>query len=171
MRIWKNTSTLNGFDEGLRFTKSKDKADIALLGSKSIDLDEFSGLKGIFRAGIGRDNVPEQEAQEKGIIVRFPSKKTTNVIYNETASFTCSLIFRMLYKDIGTLKPWIKAPRQQLAKKVLLIIGNGRIGSRVAKLMEPFFQVSTFDTFKNKKYELKGLMQAADCVSIHIPKE
>ena len=85
-----NTSTLNGFDEGLTFTKSKDKAEIALLGSKSINLDEFSGLKGIFRAGIGRDNVPEQEAQDKGIIVRFPSIETTNIIYDETASFTQS---------------------------------------------------------------------------------
>ena len=37
-------------------------------------------LKGIFRAGIGRDNVPEKEAEEKGIVVRFPSKKTINII-------------------------------------------------------------------------------------------
>ena len=43
-----------------------------------------------------------------------------------------SLIFRMLYKNVGILKHWIKEPRQQLAKKTLLIIGIGRIGSRVA---------------------------------------
>ena len=44
----------------------KADADIALIGSKPIDIDKMSNLKGIFRAGIGRDNVPIKEAQEKG---------------------------------------------------------------------------------------------------------
>ena len=46
MKIWKNTSTLKGYDDGLIFTEDKDQADIALLGSKPIILDEFQNLKG-----------------------------------------------------------------------------------------------------------------------------
>ena len=65
MLIWKNTSTLDGYDKGLVFTEHKEQAEIALLGSKTIDLDEFPYLKGIFRAGIGKDNVPEEEATKK----------------------------------------------------------------------------------------------------------
>jgi hypothetical protein len=38
MKVWKNTSTLDGYDEGLIFTEHKDQADIALLGSKPITL-------------------------------------------------------------------------------------------------------------------------------------
>tara|TARA_B100000315_G_C14545463_1_gene573019 strand:- start:937 stop:1764 length:828 start_codon:yes stop_codon:yes gene_type:complete len=171
MKVWKNTSTLDGFDEGLIFTESKNEAVIALLGSKkNIDLNEFPNLKGIFRAGIGRDNVPEKEAQENGIIVRYPSDETINIIYEETASFTCGFIFRMLYGNIGTLDPWIKEPRQKLSQKTLLIIGNGRIGGRVAELMNPFMRVTIFDILHNAATELQPLMREAECVSIHIPK-
>ena len=81
MKIWKNTSTLDGFDDGLEFTHSKHEADIALIGSKPIEINDFSNLKGIFRAGIGKDNVPEKAAEKKGIVVRYPSDKIINIIF------------------------------------------------------------------------------------------
>lgn len=170
MLIWKNTTTLNGFDEGFHFTESKKDAEIALLGSKPININEFPELKGIFRAGIGRDNVPEKEAKEKGIIVRYPSQETIGIIFEETASFTCSLIFRMLFSNIGTIDSWQKKPRLQMSKKRLLVIGAGRIGGRVAELMKHFMHVTTFDILQNETSELKPLMQEADCLTIHIPK-
>ena len=63
MKIWKNTATLDDHDDGLDFTQLRDIAKIALLGNKPIVIDEFPNLKGIFRAGIGRDNIPEEEAK------------------------------------------------------------------------------------------------------------
>ena len=87
MNIWKNTATLDGYDEGLSFTEDKEQAEIALLGSKPIDFLQFPNLKGIFRAGIGKDNVPEKLAAEKGILVRYPSRETINMIFDETAVF------------------------------------------------------------------------------------
>jgi len=170
MKIWKNTSTLDGFDNGLIFTNSANEAEIALLGGKPIDLKKLPNLKGIFRAGIGTDNVPIQEAEEKGILVRLPSKKTINIIFEETASFTCSLIFRMLYNCVGTIEPWIKEPRQQFSRKKLLVIGNGKIGGRVSELMKPFLKIIKFDILENKISQLKLMMSEADCVSVHIPK-
>jgi len=170
MLIWKNTATLDGFDEGLHFTRSKKDADIALLGSKPINLNEFPNLKGIFRAGIGRDNVPEKEAKKRKIIVRYPSKETIDIIFEETASFTCGLIFKMLYSNIGTIDPWRKQPRLQLSEKRLLVIGAGRIGGRVSVLMKNFIHVTTFDIITNKTSELKSFMKKADCVTIHVPK-
>ena len=80
MLIWKNTATMDGYDNGLKFTNRKKEANIAILGSKSINLDEFSNLKGIFRAGIGKDNVPIKEAKSRGIVVKFPSNKTIKII-------------------------------------------------------------------------------------------
>ena len=170
MNIWKNTATLDGYDEGLLFTNIKEEADIALLGSKSISLEEFSNLKGLFRVGISRDNVPEEEAEAMGIRVRFPSQETIEIIYEETACFTCSLIFRMLYSETGTLEPWRKHIRVQLNDKVLLVIGTGNIGSRVAKKMQGFLAVETYDLLQNTATELKSLMESADCITLHIPK-
>ena len=70
MKIWKNTATLDGYDQGFVFTKSKSEAEIAFLGSKHFDISKFPNLRAIFRAGVGRDNVPEAEAERKGIIVQ-----------------------------------------------------------------------------------------------------
>ena len=117
IKIWKNTATLDGYDAGLTFTENKEQAIIALLGSKAINLDDFPNLKGIFRAGIGRDNVPIQEAKTRGIDVRFPSEETIDIIYEETANFTCSMIFKMLYQNVGTIDPWMKYDRVQLQDK------------------------------------------------------
>ena len=55
-------------------------------------------------------------------------------------------------------------------QKTLLIIGTGRIGSRVAELMKNFMHVTTFDILENEAPELRSLMQKADCITIHIPQ-
>jgi len=170
MKIWKNTSTLDGYDEGLLFTNDKAKAEIAIIGSKSICLNDFPSLKGIFRAGIGKDNVPEEQAAKREILVRYPDNKTINIIFSETAAFTCSLIFRMLYNSVGQLEKWSKFDRVALSSKTLLVIGKGNIGSRVAKNMKPFMKVITFDIIENKLSSLPSLLSQADCTTIHIPK-
>ena len=170
MLVWKNTSTLNGYDNGLIFTEDKIQAEIALLGSKPLVLDEFPNLKGIFRAGIGKDNVPVKEAIENGVLVKFPSSETIEIIYNETATYTCSLIFRMLYNYVGTINPWYKYDRVELKSKRLLVIGNGNIGKRVIKYMEPFMSVKSFDILENDESELEELLITADCITLHIPK-
>ena len=170
MKIWKNTNTLNEFDDGLTYTEFPSEANLMLMGSKTVDLELFPNLNGIFRVGIGNDNVPERKALLKNIIVRYPSEKTKNIIFDETANFTCGLIFRMLYNNVGTINPWYKSPRRQLSNKILLVIGTGKIGNRVANLMKSFIKITTFDILTNKDSELKPLLKQADCVTIHIPK-
>jgi len=169
MKIWKNTSTLDGYDEGLIFTVDKLKAEILLLGSKPINLDEFPKAMGIFRAGIGKDNVPVKEAEKKGILVKFPSNETVGLIYEETASFTCSLIFRMNYETPGTLNPWVKFDRIQMRDKTLLVIGKGNIGALVAEKMNPFLKVITYDIKDNPVDDIEGLIPEADFITLHIP--
>ena len=170
MKIWKNTATLDGYDEDLHFTDLKKETDIALMGSKPINLDEFPNLQGIFRVGVGKDNVPMKEAKKRGILVQFPSKQTIDIIFEETANFTCSLIMKMMYSEVGSIDPWIKNDRTQLSTKTLLVIGMGNIGKRVAKKMNIFMQVITFDIIDNKLSELEEMINVADCITLHIPK-
>lgn len=169
MKIWKNTNTLSGYDDDIIYTENKKHADIALLGSKPINIKEFTNLKGIFRAGIGRDNVPIIMAEKKGIMVRFPSMETIDIIYSETANFTCGMIFNMFYSEVGTLDPWVKYDRVQLQDKKLLVIGTGNIGNRVAEKMQIFMEVLTYDTIKDSQSSLHELLSVADCVTLHIP--
>ena len=169
MKIWSNTSTLEDFSDDLTFTEDKTKAEIILMGSKSINLDDFPKVKGIFRAGVGRDNVPEQEALHRGIKVRFPSQQTSQIIYEETANFTVSLILKMMYLDVGSLEEWSKNKRKELSKKKLLILGLGNIGKLVESKLKSSMELITFDVLFNNSSELEGLMNQADCLSIHIP--
>lgn len=169
MNIWTNTSTLKDYSNGLHFTKDCQSAEIALLGSKPIDLEQFPNLKGIFRAGIGKDNVPEDEARKRGIIVRYPSQPTADFIYEETANFACNLIFKMNYAKIGNIATWEKYDRQALNTKTLLVLGMGKIGKKVATKMNAFLNILTFDILEDSISDLKTLIYKSDFISIHIP--
>jgi len=169
MKIWKNTATLDEYAEELIFTDEKTLADIALLGSKPINISEFPQLKGIFRAGISSDNIPVEEAKASGIIVRFPSSDTIDIIFSETANFTCGLIFRMNYSSVGSINPWEKYTRTQLSEKVLLVVGVGNIGGLVADKMKYFMQVLQYDLRFNSESDLRDMVRNADFVTVHIP--
>ena len=131
IKIWKNTSVLNEFNEELTFTENKQTADLILLGSRQIDLDEFPNVKGIFRAGVGRDNVPLLDCERRNIVIQYPSEDTTLCLYEETANYTVSLVLRMSYPSPDISVPWEKVYRTSLHKRNALIIGAGNIGSRV----------------------------------------
>jgi len=169
MKLWKNTKTLDGLIDEFAVTDIKEEADVALLGGKTINVSEFPNLKGIFRAGVSRDNLPFEEAEKINIKICLPSEKTANYIYEETADFTCYSILNMLYRNTGTLSPWIKNNRKALSERNLLLIGLGRIGAKVQKKMKNFMNVQIFDIQLNSIEELKPMIEKADCISLHIP--
>ena len=169
LKIWKNTSVLNEYNNGLNFTDNKNCANIILLGSRDIDLNEFPNLKAIFRAGVGRDNVPIIECDRRGIVVDYPSNETCLYLFEETANYTVSLALRMTYPTPKISLPWNKMNRISLKEKMALIIGTGNIGSRVEAKLKTMMKVSSFDIVSNEPSELKDLVKKADIISLHIP--
>lgn len=169
MKIWTNTNTLEGLIDDLEITQDKTIAEIALLGGKTLNIEDFPNLKAIFRAGVGKENVPEQLAATKNIICRFPSAATIEVIFEETANFACSLILRAAYQKVGTLDPWVKFNRPALNSQILLIIGQGNIGKKVTNKLASFFKILTYDIQQNSEEELRNFLKIADIISIHIP--
>lgn len=169
MKIWSNTKTLDGYLPGIQLVADKNEAEMALVGGKAIDLNEFPRLRGIFKTGVGRDNVPEEEARQRGIRCGFPSPATAAIIYEETASFACHLILRCLYAETGDFASWFKLDRPSLSSREVLVVGAGQIGGRVAEKMQAFAKVSTFDIAVNRMDELELLVRQADCLSLHIP--
>ena len=135
MNIWSNTKTLDGYIDTIN---DKENADVILMGSKHISLDDFPNAKGIFRVGVGRDNVPFEKAKERNIKVGFPSESTTHFIYEETANFTCYLIMKMLYSSVGCVDRWEKNNRKLFSDYILLVIGMGNIGKLVQQKMNSF---------------------------------
>ena len=55
-------------------------------------------------------------------------------------------------------------------QKKLLVIGNGKIGKIVARLMKNFMIVKSYDVLTNSEKELKHSISESDCITIHIPK-
>jgi len=170
LKIWKNTSLFDEHSHSFDFTEQKNKAKIILLGSQPINLSDFKSATAIFRAGIGTDNIPYEEAMIKDIRIVMPSKNTIKIIFEETANYTCNLIFKMAYKNLGSIDPWKRNTRSQLSKKKLLVIGMGNIGSLVAKKMKNFLNIISYDIQHNSEDELELLVRDADFISLHIPK-
>jgi phosphoglycerate dehydrogenase-like enzyme len=169
VKIWTNTATLDGLIDDLAFTVDFTEADVALIGGKAIDIAAFPRLRGIFKCGVGRDNVPEQEAACRGIPIGFPSSDTSSIIYEETANFTCHLILRGLYVNAGDFGSWTKCSRTALADQTVLVVGTGNIGRRVASKMKCFTRVVTYDAATDDKNSLNTLIPTADCVTLHVP--
>ena len=169
MKIWSNTKTLDGLVDDLSFTDNKAEAIIALIGGKAIDLKDFPRLKGIFKCGVGRDNVPETEAAACGIACGFPSPGTADIIFEETASFACHLILKCLYANAGDFPAWHKLDRMALSQRNILVIGTGNIGARVVAKMKAFAIVHTYDIRTHQPEELEPLIRQADCISLHMP--
>lgn len=169
MLIYKATGTLDGHLPPLNYINDKGAAEVMLVGGKPIVLPEFPKLRGIFKTGVGTDNLPFAEAAERGIDIALPSEATCNVIYEETAAFACHLILRGLYIVAGDWDTWHKHDRTQLAARRLLVIGAGRIGQRVIEKMSAFMRVDSFDTVRDSADTLEAKVRAADCVSLHVP--
>jgi len=163
--IWTNTSLFNSLlsKDKAPVTRDKNLATSIILGAPPIDITEFPNVDFVFRAGVGTDNVNFPS----NIRVEFPSIKTKNIIYEETANFTCYLIFKMLYDKIGDLSSWSSTRRNILTNKNLLIVGLGNIGQRVKDKMSCFINnITTYDILTDTSLPDYN---KADIVSLHIP--
>ncbi|MBB3206268.1 phosphoglycerate dehydrogenase-like enzyme [Rhodopirellula rubra] len=171
MHIYFDTQTLNGFVSELtsRATDDRSTANILLVGGRKIDLDAHPNLRGIFKTGVGTDNLPFEEAKKRGIEIALPCEATRSIIYRETADFACHRILQCLYRKLGCFETWTKEPRNALQRKTLLVVGTGKIGAMVRNKMAAFCNTITFDSLTNESGELRPMVEMADCVSLHIP--
>lgn len=169
MHFWKNTATLDKLVPELLETVDLAEAKIAVIGSKPIDLSAMPKLRGVFKCGVGTDNVPFDEAAARGVEVCMPSEQTKRYIFEETANFAVYLIFRMLFNEIGEVDGWKKQSRVFLGTKKVLIIGQGNIGAHVTRKLAPSVDILTFDVLQNSMEELQGLIEQADVISLHVP--
>ena len=169
MLIYKATNTLDGYLPSLDYTQDKADAEIMVVGGKAIHLDEFPKLRGIFKTGIGTDNLPFEEAQKRNIQIALPASSTIDVILEETAAFTCHLILQAAYAAVGDWDQWLKVDRPALFSRSLLVIGNGRIGKRVVAKMCPFMNVDTFDSAQDVPEVFESKVRSSDVIALLVP--
>lgn len=138
-------------------------------------------LKIIGRAGVGYDNVDVKAASEYGILVKCAPHGNTAA----TAELAMALmldISRKVSQAYASLKGnvWEKKrfEGKELTGKTLGIVGCGRIGQKLAELVQGFrMDVIGYDPYQanavgiRRESSLEGLLAEADYVSLHLPAQ
>ena len=137
-------------------------------------------LKVISRYGVGLDNIDLDAARKRGIAVY----NTPNAPAKAVAELTLSLILNLMRCISESSQPmkdgmWQPQMGHSLYGKKLGIIGLGRIGKELVKLVQPF----NVDILAHEKYpdydfiashnvrlgSLEDVLSQSDIVSIHLP--
>ncbi len=145
-------------------------------------IEEAKALEIIARAGIGVDNVDVEAATANGVIVTNAPGGNTVSTAEFALSLVCSLARNIPQADASMKKQlWEKTKFEgvELRRKVIGIIGLGRVGAELAKLCKALgMQVVGFDPYLAKEKlaamdidiaDLETIWKKADFISIHTP--
>ena len=141
-------------------------------------MDAVPGLRVISRCGVGMDNVDQEAAAARGILVRNTPDGPMRAVVELTLGYALDLLRRVTLMDREVRDGvWKKRMGDLLRGKNLGIIGFGRIGRAVADVFAFMgCRVSFYDPFVNSdqgdhnRLELEELLAWADIVTLHCAK-
>jgi len=143
-------------------------------------LNHAKELKVISRYGVGMDNIDLDAAKKRGIKVY----NTPNAPAKAVAELTLSLILncmRRIPKSSQSMREgtWQPQMGHSLYGKTLGIIGLGRIGKELVKLIQPFnVEILAYEKYPDNDFitshnitpeSLETVLSKSDIVSIHLP--
>ncbi len=141
-------------------------------------LAQLPKLRCISRIGAGIDNIDLNEAKRRGITVLNTPDEPTIAVAELTLAMILALLRQLPKVDSMTHeRKWQRVTGHLLAGRIIGIIGLGRIGRRVTKLVQAFgATVVGVDPYPDAEWvrshgvellELQELLGRADIVSIH----
>ncbi|MBI4707953.1 MAG: phosphoglycerate dehydrogenase [Candidatus Omnitrophica bacterium] len=166
-------------DEALKLYQG---IDGVIAGTEFIDskvMGSAVNLKVISRCGAGLDNVDLSYAKDKGIKVFNTPDAATDPVAELTLGLILSLLRQIPFSDRSLrLGVWEKQMGRLLAKKIVGIIGFGRIGRRLAELLkgfgvkivynDPFMQSLDKEYATFEALSLTELLKNSDIVTLHL---
>ena len=152
-----------------------------IAGLETLDHEVLSrsDLKVISRCGAGLSNVDIPAAQKLGIKVCSTPEAPTQAVAELTLACLLNLLRKVSQMDQDVHQgKWNKVIGSQLEGKMVVIVGLGRIGRRVAQLLEPFHvRIVGVDPCTREvagQFELLPLKEAlplADIITLHCSGE
>ncbi|OHB34011.1 MAG: hydroxyacid dehydrogenase [Planctomycetes bacterium RIFCSPLOWO2_12_FULL_39_13] len=151
-----------------------------IAGTEILDaavLKELRYLQVISRCGTGLDNIDLNAAGRIGIVVFNTPNSPTLAVAELTVGLILNLLRQVSLMDrelhIGV---WQKRMGNLLSGKKVGIIGFGRIGRKVSKLLSPFnCEINYYDIRKDIerenwvcRIEFNKLLEISDIITIHI---
>ncbi len=143
-------------------------------------LKKASRLQLINRVGIGLDNVDLDFCRKNNIRVTFTPDAPSQAVAELTIANILNLIRHIHQSDRSVREgAWNRLMGKLLREITIGIVGVGRIGSQVIRLLEPF-QPTILDFDSNPNIQgtpmpnttwtsLEEIRSAADLLSVHIP--
>jgi len=143
-------------------------------------LRQLPDLKAISRCGVGLDNVDTNAARKRGVAVSSTPDAPTQAVAELTLGLILNALRRISFMDRQVRGgAWSKEVGGLLSGKTVGIIGLGRVGRRVAELLEPFgVKILANEPKPDKKWvkdnkvcltSLEELLRESDIVTLHIP--
>ncbi|MEA2096283.1 MAG: NAD(P)-dependent oxidoreductase [Candidatus Cloacimonadota bacterium] len=165
---------------------SNEKIEIIIIRTKTnFNKDrfvEFPNLKMIIRAGSGFDNIDIIEAKKRNVIVCNTPEANAFSAYEQTLSFIFALIKQhQICKDRVLKGNWKKdfMPNWEISDLRVLIIGVGRVGTRVAdtlkylgaqvKGVDPYLSISEWKQKNIESLIYKEGIEWCDLLTYHCP--
>jgi D-3-phosphoglycerate dehydrogenase len=139
-------------------------------------LQQARGVRVVSRCGIGLDSVDLQAAKELGIIVTNTPDAPTIAVAELTLGMILAL-FRKIHISDASIRTggWERPMGNLLCGKTVGLIGCGRVGSSVAKLLTGFgCHVLGYDPVTSQNdyvrlLDLDSVIQQAEVLSLHVP--
>jgi glyoxylate reductase len=170
--------------------KAKPYDAVLQLLTNKIDSEIFEAVptaKIFANYAVGYNNVDVAEAIKRGIVVTNTPGALTDAVADHTVALIMSIAMRVVESDKylreGKFHGWepLGFLGADLRDKTLGILGAGRIGYRVSKIMHKGFEMNViyYDVKKNEMFENdldakfcetpEELLKNADIVSVHVP--
>ncbi len=155
-------------------------ADFLIAGTEALTrkvLDSAGRLKVISRCGVGMDSVDLKAAAALGIKVFNTPYGPTQAVAELTIGLILDLLRKVTLMDAGMRRgTWKKQMGNLLWGKRAGIIGYGRIGRKVAEMLQPFScEIAYADPaprecpFSSRCMDMKELLGWAEVLSFHVP--
>lgn len=140
-------------------------------------LAKASSLKVISRCGVGADNVDVILAKQRGVSVFITPDAPTQAVAELTVGLMLSALRQITLHDrlLKTMR-WERKSSGLLSSKTVGLVGYGRIGQCVAKLLSSFdAKIIYFDPIRNdcnlasSVDSLDEVLARSDIISLHMP--
>ena len=162
------------------------EAQVAIVNKVVLDaatLDALPALKLICVLATGTNNIDMQAAERRGLVVKNVTAYGTASVAQHTLMLMLALATRLpLYQRDVAAGRWNASPffclldhtTLQLEGKRLVIVGQGELGAKVARLAQAFgmqvdFAARPGNEAHDRRASLHDLAPEADVISLHCP--
>jgi len=144
-------------------------------------IESLSDLKVISRVGVGVDSIDLETARKHGIKIMNTPEAPVQAVAEHTLALILDLLKHIAtYNQKMRVKDYSIEPGQLLSGKQIGIVGLGRIGYRVATLLDAFeCKINYYDPWVKgdipdhwkSESNLEQLLMKTDIISLHLPQQ